>query len=200
MMILIYLLAVFAVFCLAILVILRRRELYELWLSGYDDYNPYAPKPEPEPKRPLKERIRLWWLRGYDDYESLPAYQALMRKEAVETQSEIVTVTVEGNLNEKARVETVESAKHIDSGTVESGLLPSATRTVTSRSPSKEDLARLKEALKIEKGCLQYKEHGDKVYISKYDREGKGKKWTMLGAWSDLHKLIGKGSISGNTP
>jgi len=179
--------------------------IYEWWLRGYPDCVLAQGIAKSEPKRPLKERIRLWWLRGYDNYERLPAYQKLTKSsisveqnlgtvehdsERVEQGTEILSIeeaTVEHhNVNEKARVETVEPSD-------QSLVLPS-------EKPSKEDLDMLKQILGIEKGCPQYKERGDGVWLSVYDRETRKKRWTKIGAWSDLKNLICQEALPKVTP
>jgi len=169
--------------------------IYRWWLSGYPAYVPGRETAKSEPKRPLKERIHLWWLRGYDNYEELSAYQKLTKSSigsqggAVTVEQDLGTVehgseillaeegTVEHqNVNKKARVETVEPS--------------SSSLVLPSEKPSKEDLDMLKEILGIEKGCPQYKERGDGVWLSVYDRETKKKRWTKIGSWSDLQHLI----------
>jgi hypothetical protein len=59
---------------------------------------------------------------------------------------------------------------------------------VTSSQPTREDLARLKDALGIRKGSLQFKRKGLGVYNVIY---GEGKyTWHFLGSWSKLKETL----------
>jgi hypothetical protein len=59
-----------------------------------------------------------------------------------------------------------------------------------SKKPSKEDLDKLKYALGIEKGSMQYKKRGDGVYLATYNSERKGYDWKRLGTWTELKSHI----------
>jgi hypothetical protein len=162
--------------------------IYEWWLRGYPDYVPGQGIAKSGPKGSLKERLHAWWMSGYQD-EHLPGeYSVTETLEqgvlTLEREGGTVEHTLEQidgsleqkNVEEEPRVLTLEQ--------------PSQTPVLTSKKPSREDFDILKRALGVEKGSLQYKARGDGIYLVTYNRETKGRDWTLVGTWSDLKNLI----------
>jgi len=148
------------------------KRIYAWWMSGYSkEYleETARTKAEPKEKNPLGQRIRDWWHEGY-----------IFDEEPLETESNTLE---EQFYIKKLGGLSVEIPSHTLEKTIEKSFL-------TSNSPSKEDLDALKKALNIEKGCLQYKKNGNKVYQVIYDPETKKRNWTSIGSWGDLKTRI----------
>jgi len=161
------------------------KRFIDWWTTGYpedDEFDENLPKASPERKR-LTERIKAWWQSGYnyldEDFDN--GHDSLEQESSgVEKDSEMLeTLKRKSKTSEK----TLEKEPQTLENTLEQPLL-------TSNKPSKEDRERLKEALKIEKGCLQYKANGDKVYLVLYDPASKKRAWSLLGTWSELKDRI----------
>jgi len=148
-------------------------------LSGYPDHVSGRKTAKSEPKRPLKERLHAWWMWGYhDEHLSGHDYSTETLEQEVPTlerEGETVEHTLE-QIDRSLEQQTVKEEPRVL--TLEQ---PSQIPVLTSKRPSREDFDILKKALGVEKGSLQYKSRGDGIYVVTYNRETKGRDWTLVG-------------------
>jgi hypothetical protein len=86
-------------------------------------------------------------------------------------------------VNGKAGGKTIEKLSHTIENVKESSFQ-------SIENPSKDNLAKLKEALNLAHGFLKYKVSGDKVYHVVYDPELKRQKWKIIGTWTELKEQL----------
>jgi hypothetical protein len=141
---------------------------YAWWLDGYD----YSPEVKArilyERKHPRKVvKAKKGWRQRFHDWwmSGYPDY------EEKPTESRVLIL--------ERRADALDRSEE-----------PLEQAVLMSETPSKEDLDKLKYALGIEKGSMQYKKRGDGVYLAVYNSEKKGYDWKHLRTWEDLKSRI----------